>query len=182
VGRSLVSGAVTGSGAEVVLIAAVAANRVIARDGRLPWHLPADLARFRALTMGHHMIIGRRTWESLEEPLDGRTVVVLSRNPGFRAHGAIVVGSLQDALEVAAGDRAVFIGGGGEVYRAALSRADRVELTTVHSSFEGDVLFPELDPGRWREVARADHPADSANPVPYSFVTLVASGGERFHT
>lgn len=163
---------------EVVLIAAVSANWVIGRNGALPWHLPADLARFRALTLGHHMIIGRRTWESLEEPLDGRTVVVLSRDPRYVAPGAVVAPSLEAALAVASGDPVVFIGGGTEVYRAALPRADRVELTRVHASFEGDTRFPDLDPTRWREVAREDHPADRTNPLAYSFVTLVAAGGE----
>jgi dihydrofolate reductase len=160
-------------GSEVVVIAAVAADRVIGRGGALPWRLPADLARFRALTMGHHMIIGRRTWESLEEPLDGRTVVVLSRDSSFRVSGAVVVRSLEAALAVASGDPEIFVGGGSEVYPVALPRADRIELTLVHASFDGDTLFPELDPARWREAAREDHAADAANPIAYSFVTLV---------
>lgn len=158
------------------MIAAVAANRVIGRGGALPWRLPADLARFRTLTLGYHMIIGRRTWESLEEPLDGRTVVVLSRDPRYEAPGAVVVPTLEAALAVASGDPVVFIGGGSEVYGAALPRADRIELTMVHASFEGDTRFPELDPTRWREVAREDHPADQANPLPLSFVTLLPVG------
>ena len=161
------------SPSELVLIAAVADNRVIGRGGGLPWHLPADLARFRALTLGHHMIIGRRTWESLEKPLDGRTVVVLSRDPSYEAPGGAVVGSLDEAIAVAAGDPTVFVGGGTGVYRAALPRANRIELTLIHASFEGDARFPELDPTSWREVAREDHEADGANPYPYSFVTLL---------
>jgi dihydrofolate reductase len=100
-------------------------------------------------------------------------VVVLSRDPRFRVSGAVVVRSLEAALAVASDDPVVFIGGGREVYRAALPRADRVELTLVHARVGGDTLFPELDPARWREAAREDHAADDANPIAYSFVTLV---------
>ena len=154
------------------MIAAVAADRVIGRGGALPWRLPADLARFRALTLGHHMIIGRRTWESLEEPPDeadrgGCPVIPVTRRPG-----AVVVRPWRLRSRSRPATRWSSSAGAARCTRA-LPCADRIELTMVHASFEGDTRFPELDPARWREVAREGHPADQANPLAYSFVTLV---------
>jgi dihydrofolate reductase len=142
----------------VALAWAQAANGVIGDRGALPWHLPEDLARFKALTMGATVVMGRATWESLPErvrPLPGRTNVVLSRRPGWTAPGATVVGSLAAAIEAAEGD--VWVIGGAGVFAAALPLADRVEVTELQDAFDGDVRAPALD-GRWREVAR--EPAD----------------------
>lgn len=139
---------------EINLIAAVADNGVIGRDNRLPWHLPGDLRRFKALTMGHVMVMGRRTWESIGRPLPGRTSVVMSRDPEYRAEGAVVVHSLDEAIRVAenGGEEELFVIGGARIYARALPRADRLYLTRVHAEVPGDARFPDIDPARWRRV------------------------------
>jgi len=148
----------------VSLIAAVASNGVIGRNGGLPWHLPADLRRFKELTMGHHLLVGRTTWETINRPLPGRAFVVVSRRPGYEAPGASVVDSLDAGLRLAeqAGDREPFVAGGAAIYREALERdlVDRVHLTTIHRSYEGDTRFPDWDRSGWRLVSRESHPAD----------------------
>lgn len=138
----------------IALLVAMARNRVIGIQGRLPWHIPADLKRFKALTMGHHIVMGRKTWESIGRLLPGRTTVVVTRRKGYPVSGGLVVHSLEDALAAAAADDEIFIIGGGELYREALSYADRIYLTEVDADFEGDTWFPELDPGQWREASR----------------------------
>jgi len=140
---------------------------VIGRDGRLPWHLPADLKRFKAQTIGRPMIMGRKTFESFPSPLPGRRHIVLTRDRGWAAEGAEVAHSVEDALALAGDDAAVI--GGAEVFALFLDRADAVELTEVHAKPEGDATVPAFT--GWREVAREDHPADGARPA-YSFVTL----------
>jgi dihydrofolate reductase len=147
------------------LIVAMARNRVIGRDGKLPWHLPADLKRFRALTMGHHILMGRKTWESIGRPLPGRASIVITRTAGYAAAGATIVHSLNDALESARGDSEVFVIGGAEVYRDALPLADRIYLTELQADFEGDVLFPAFAAGQWRAGEREHHPADGDRPA-----------------
>ncbi|GIG21884.1 dihydrofolate reductase [Cellulomonas chitinilytica] len=136
------------------LIWAQTPDGVIGREGALPWRLPEDLARFRTLTQGHPVIMGRATWESLParfRPLPGRDNIVLSRTPGFVAEGARVVASLDDAFALVA-DRDAWVMGGGAVYAATLPRADRVEVTVVDTTVEGDTWAPPLDDGRWRLV------------------------------
>jgi dihydrofolate reductase len=128
----------------ITLIAAVAENGVIGAAGRMPWHLPADLARFRAITTGHPVIMGRRTYESIGRPLPGRTTIVLSRTPGYGAPGCIVVPSAAEALAAAGGAAEVFIAGGAQVYRQFLPLAQRIHLTLVHAAPPGDTLFPPL--------------------------------------
>jgi len=156
----------------VSLIVAAAANGVIGRDGGLPWRLPADLRHFKRTTMGHHLIVGRRTWEEVGRPLPGRTMVVVTRDPALQIPEAVVVHSLQEAVAVAvgAGDDEVFVAGGGQIYRQAMPMADRIYLTRVHVDVEGDTTFPELDGEAWRLVSREDHEADERNPYPYSFL------------
>ncbi|MBU6282947.1 dihydrofolate reductase [bacterium] len=160
----------------VTLVAAVAENGVIGRDGTLPWRLSADLRRFRELTTGHHVVMGRRTWESIGRPLPGRTNVVLSRDPFFRPEdeSVVVEPSLEDALARArrAGETELFVIGGAEVYALALPVADRIELTRVAARVEGDVRFPPLDPTEWSEQAVGSHPADDRNEHAFAFVTL----------
>lgn len=151
----------------ITLILARADNGVIGRDGGLPWRLPADLKRFKAMTMGKPMIMGRKTFESFPAPLPGRRHIVLTLDRGWSADGAEVVHSVDEALALA-GD-AAFVIGGAEVFALLLDRADRIELTEVHVAAEGDVSVPAFT--GWREVARADHPADGERPA-YSFVTL----------
>lgn len=151
----------------LTLILARADNGVIGRDGGLPWHLPADLKRFKALTMGKPMIMGRKTFESFPAPLPGRRHIVLTRDPAWRAEGAEVARSPDEALRLAGGDAALI--GGAEVFALFADRADRVELTEVHCAAAGDTIVPPL--AGWREVAREDHPAEAGRPA-YSFVTL----------
>lgn len=136
------------------LIAAVAANGVIGDRNDLPWHLPEDLKHFRALTMGHPIIMGRRTWQSLGRPLPGRRSLVVSRDPAFRAEGAEVFPSLEAALAAAASATEVFVIGGAALYRTALPQADRLYITEIRRDFAGDTRFPEYDRGAWRESAR----------------------------
>lgn len=143
----------------------MARNRVIGRDGKLPWHLSADLKRFKAITLGHHIIMGRKTWESIGRPLPGRTSIVVTRNPSYVAAGATVVSSLAAALESARGDTEVFVIGGAEVYRDALPQADRIYVTELQADYEGDVHFPPLIPAQWRAGKRERHAAEDDKPA-----------------
>ena len=142
-------------------------NGVIGRDGNLPWHLPADLKRFKAQTIGRPMIMGRKTFESFPSPLPGRRHIVLTRDSSWTAAGAEVAHSVEEALALAGDDAAVI--GGAEVFALFADRADRIELTEVHASPEGDATVPPFQ--GWREIAREDHAADGSHPA-YSFVTL----------
>lgn len=162
--------------ARLTLIAAVARNGVIGRTengvGRLPWRLPEDLKHFKALTMGHPMIMGRKTWESLPGQLPGRPHIVVTRNPGYRAEDATVVGSVAEAIAAAGrmegGDEA-FVIGGAELYAQALAVADRLQLTEIAADFDGDTRFPAWDRSAWRETARETHCAEAS--WDYAFVT-----------
>ncbi|OYW87597.1 MAG: diacylglycerol kinase [Sphingobium sp. 32-64-5] len=154
---------------EIILILARADNGVIGREGRLPWQIPADLRRFKALTMGNPMIMGRKTFDSLPGLLDGRRHIVLTRDPDWREEGAEAVGSVEDAIRIANAPHIAVIGG-GEIYHQFLPVADRLELTEVHVDAQGDVSIPMPDPAIWQEVARQDFPAEGARPA-YSFVT-----------
>jgi dihydrofolate reductase len=155
----------------VSLIVAVSSNGVIGRDGDLPWHLPADLRHFKRTTMGHHLIIGRATWDEVGRPLPGRTMVVVTRNRDFTAEDVLVANSVEEALALVGDDAEPFIGGGAEIYRRALGedRVDRIYLTRVHAHIEGDTYFPTVDWDRWLLADRVDHPADEKNSYPYTF-------------
>ncbi|WP_133366412.1 dihydrofolate reductase [Qipengyuania sediminis] len=150
-------------------ILARATNGTIGREGALPWHLPADLKRFKALTMGHAMIMGRKTFESFPAPLPGRRHIVLTRDPSWRAEGAEVAPSPAKALAMAGPEAWVI--GGAQVFALLLPSCDRVELTEVHGDFAGDVTMPPLG-GEWREIAREEHEAEADRPA-FAFVTLV---------
>ena len=154
----------------ISIIVAMARNRVIGVGNRLPWHLPADLKHFRSLTMGHHIVMGRKTYESIGRPLPGRTMVIVSRNPVYTAPGCSVCASIDQALALAAGDNEVFVIGGVALYRQAIERAQRIYLTEVAADVEGDVLFPPFDLAQWREVDRTLHPDDSKNRYSCAFV------------
>jgi dihydrofolate reductase len=162
----------------VSLIVAVSSNGVIGRDGGLPWHLPADLKHFKCTTMGHHLIIGRRTWEEVGKPLPGRTMVVVTRSRSFAPAGVEVVCSVERALELAAEDDEPFIGGGSQIYRIALARdlVDRVYLTRIHAEVEGDTFFPEFDLDDWELVSEEHHEADEKNEFPFSFLVYERTG------
>lgn len=155
----------------VSLIAALTANRAIGRDNALPWYVPADLKRFKTLTMGHTLVMGRRTFDSVGEPLPGRTNLVVTRQEGWAAPGVTVVHSLPEALETArrAGEEELFIAGGAEIYRLALPLADRLYLTRLETEIEGDAFFPELPPGAWRLTESEPHPATHAVPFAFRF-------------
>jgi dihydrofolate reductase len=155
---------------EVVLIYARAANGTIGQGGALPWRIPTDLKRFKALTMGKPMIMGRKTFESFGKPLPGRRHIVLTRRQDWHAEGAEVVHDLDAALALA-GEGEIAVVGGAEIYRLTLPLADRIELTEVHADFAGDTVMPELGPD-WRETARDEHPAEDGRPA-FAFVTLV---------
>jgi dihydrofolate reductase len=157
----------------VSIIAAVAENGVIGRDGRLPWKLSEDLQRFKRLTMGHTIIMGRRTWESIGRSLPGRRMIVVSRRPEYR----IDVGSIQVVLSLdaglrsaeSAGDSEAFIVGGAELYREALSRADRLYITRVLAKVDGDTVLPAIEFAAWRQKSAERHAADSKNDFPSRF-------------
>ena len=153
----------------VALIAAVARNGVIGIDKRLPWHLPDDLQRFRALTEGHTVIMGRRTWESLRAPLRNRQNIVVTRHREFRAAGCEKAASLADAIALVSLPEPVFVIGGEELYRAALPIAERLYLTEIEHDFEGDVRFPPYARGSWREIARERHCMDGLHSFAYAF-------------
>ena len=150
----------------------MAENRVIGRDGDLPWRLPEDLKHFKRVTLGKPVIMGRKTWDSLYvKPLPGRRNIVVTRNPDFRADGAEATMSVEDALaRVADAEEAVVIGG-ATLFEDALPVAGRFHLTEVHAAIDGDTFFPAFDRTGWREVSRVDHPADGDSPA-YSFVLL----------
>ena len=146
---------------EIVIIAAVAENGVIGRDGKLPWHIPEDLRRFRQLTLGHCVIMGRKTFESIGKPLEGRKNIVITSQKGYEAEGVAVVHSLEEAFEGCEGT--AFVIGGSSVFEETLPLASRLELTLIHRVVEGDVYFPPVGK-EWKEAAREDREG-------FSFVT-----------
>jgi dihydrofolate reductase len=153
---------------EIVLVVAIADNGVIGKNGGIPWHISADLKRFKALTLGHTIVMGRKTWDSLpKKPLPGRVNVVVTRQTDWRAEGAITASSLGQATAGTSGT--VMVIGGEEIYQRALPMASRIELTEVHKAFAGDAKF-DLDRRGWRETAREDHV--TADGLAYSYVTL----------
>lgn len=159
----------------LTILAAVASNGVIGKDNRLPWHLPEDLGRFKALTTGHAVIMGRKTWESLPakfRPLPQRLNIVVTRDPAFSAPGALVTHSLLEAIAAAGGAEA-FVIGGAEIFIDVLPLADRLELTELDGAYEGDVFFPDFDRSAWRESARVHDRLTTG--IAYAFVTYERS-------
>jgi dihydrofolate reductase len=153
----------------VSMIVAISENGVIGQDGGLPWRLSADLRRFKATTMGHHLIVGRRTWEELGAPLTGRRIVVVTRSSDLEVpDGVVLAPSLEAALQIAAGDAEPFIAGGAEIYKLGMSVSDRLYLTRVHAEVEGDTYF-EPDLVGWRLVSSEDHPASKRDDYPVTF-------------
>ena len=156
----------------IALIVAAAANNVIGRDGQLPWRLAADLRRFKALTMGKPIVMGRLTHESIGKPLPGRQNIVITRQRGYVADGCDVVASPDAAVEAAGGADEIMVIGGGEIYRAFLPCADRIHMTRVATEISGDAFFPELDSTAWQESVQEEGYADETNEFDYTFVTL----------
>lgn len=155
----------------IVLVAALARNRVIGADGDMPWHLPADLKRFKAITLGKPMVMGRKTFEAIGRPLPGRRTIVVTRDPDWRADGVEVALDLDSAIARASetAREEIIIAGGGQVYAQAIGRADRLRLTWIEVQPAGDAMFPDVDPAVWREVERADFPSDGDCPA-HAFV------------
>jgi dihydrofolate reductase len=162
---------------EIVLIVAVAENGVIGSKGVLPWRLKSDLKRFKAMTIGRPVVMGRKTFASIGRPLPGRTNIVVTRDPNFRARGAVVTTSLADARAIARGDALrhsateIAVIGGAEIYAQWIGMADRLEITEVHARPEGDTCFAPIDATAWKEVARMRHPAAGDDSADFSFVT-----------
>lgn len=151
------------------LIVAMAKNRVIGADGKIPWHLPNELQLFKSVTMGHHIVMGRKTWESIGRLLPGRTTVIVTRQKDYAAPGAIVVNALDEALARCAGDSEIFVIGGGELYRAALPMADRLYLTVVDAEPAGDTRMPEFEAARWKLVESRQFGRDARHAHDYRF-------------
>ncbi|TVR10480.1 MAG: dihydrofolate reductase [Salinarimonadaceae bacterium] len=162
----------------VAIVAAIAENGVIGRDNQLIWRLRSDLKRFRAITLGKPLVMGRKTYESIGKPLPGRRTIVMTRDPAFVAQGVVVARSFDAALELAdaaADDMAadeIVVAGGAEIYALALPRAQRLRLTLVRASPDGDACFPAYDRAAFREVSREDHPAGADDEHAFSFVDL----------
>jgi dihydrofolate reductase len=163
----------------IVLLAAVADNGVIGRDNALPFRQSTDLKRFKSLTMGKPVLMGRKTYRSIGKPLPGRTNIVVSRNGGFAAPGIVVAGSLDAALTAARGDalrrgvNEVVVIGGTDIFQQSMTLADRIEMTHVHTRPAGDTYFPPIDASRWREQARSEHPPGPRDEAAFSYVTYV---------
>ncbi|MGH6624544.1 MAG: dihydrofolate reductase [Burkholderiaceae bacterium] len=158
------------------LLVARARNGVIGRQGALPWRLPEDLAFFKRTTMGHPIVMGRKTWESIGRPLPGRRSIVVSRNGSYDAPGAEVVAGLEGALALCADASEIFVIGGAELYRLAMPRADRLLVTEIDADFDGDVLLPAIDRVAWRETARERHAPAADRAFGFDFVTYERAG------
>jgi dihydrofolate reductase len=162
---------------DIVFLVAAADNGVMGRDGGLPWRLKSDMARFKALTIGKPVVMGRRTFDSLPKPLVRRTNIVVTRDPAFTARGAVVTRTIERALETAQGDalrrgvNEIAVIGGAEIFNQLLYRADRVELTRVHDETEGDTMFADLPSAEWREIAREDHAPGAGDDASYTYLT-----------
>lgn len=161
---------------KLALIVAVAENRVIGRDNKLPWYLPNDLKYFKQTTLGKPVIMGRKTYESIGKPLPGRTNIVITRQTDYQPEGVKVVSTIEDAIQVAEsvclidGQEEAMVMGGAEIYGLTLPHCERLYLTEVHAEVEGDAWFPEYDKSEWSEVTREDFKAEGPNPFDYSFV------------
>jgi len=157
---------------ELTMIAAAAANNALGKDNDLIWHISDDLKRFKQLTSGHAIIMGRKTFESMPKALPNRTNIILTKKTDYQPEGAIVVNSVKAALALVKNYPQPYVIGGGEIYRLFMSYCDRIELTRVHHDFDADVFFPEIDKSIWKEVAREDIAASPAQPYDYSFITF----------
>jgi dihydrofolate reductase len=156
----------------VSFVVAIAENNAIGKENGLLWSLPKDMKHFKEITFGHTVIMGRRTFDSMGKPLPKRRNIVITRNSELKIEGAEVTNSLADALARCAQEEEVFIIGGAEIYKEALKRTDRIYLTRVHQSFDGDTFFPELNMEDWKETAREEHEPDDKNQIAFTFLTL----------
>ncbi|ETN95051.1 dihydrofolate reductase [Zhouia amylolytica] len=155
----------------ITIIAAAAENNALGKDNDLVWHLPDDFKRFKQLTTGHHIIMGRKTFESFPKPLPNRTHIVITRQSDYNPKGCIVVNSLEKALEISKNDETPFIIGGGEIYKLSMSVADKIELTRVHDEFEADTYFPEIDLNSWKLTRSEYHGKDDKHGFAFTYLT-----------
>lgn len=156
---------------KVTLIAAAGENNELGKDKDLVWHLPDDFKRFKKLTTGHYIIMGRKTFETFPQLLPNRTHVIITRKKDYNPDGTIVVNSLEKALEIAKDDPQPFVIGGGEIYKLALDKADVIELTRVHGSFDADTYFPNFNESNWTLVEKVEHPADERHKYSFTYLT-----------
>jgi len=156
----------------IAFVVAYDRGRAIGKDNRLPWRLPDDMRHVRNVTMGKPMIMGRRTWDSIGRPLPGRTSIVLTRDREFRCDGCLVARTPEEAMKLAGAVPEIIVFGGARVFEEFLPRADRIYLTEVETTVDGDTHFPAIDLAEWREIERTRHPADERHPYAFSFVTL----------
>ena len=159
----------------ISIIAALNERGGIGIDNHIPWHLPGDLSRFKKLTMGHHLILGRKTYQSIGKPLPGRKMIVLSRDPENKLEGSRVVASFEEGLNIArdAGESEAFVIGGAEIYQLALPITDRMYLTRVHTTSQADVYFPVFDPKNWLKICEQEFPGDQTDPLGYTFTYMI---------
>jgi dihydrofolate reductase len=157
----------------VILIAAAAQNNALGKNNQLLWHLPDDFKRFKSVTSGHYIIMGRKTFESFPKPLPNRTHVIITRQKDYQPEGCIVVDSMQKALEVSPKNEDVFVIGGGEIYNLAMPFADKIDLTRVHATCEADTFFPEINPGEWQLQSSEFHPKDEKHAYDFTFQEFI---------
>ena len=155
----------------ITLIAAMSDNRVIGKDNQLIWHFPEDLKHFKHLTSGHHVIMGRKTFESVGKPLPNRTNIIITRQTNYEAEGCLIAHSIKEALAMVKGDEQPFIVGGAEIYKQALDFANTIELTIIHGKYDGDSYFPEFDLSIWKLARGEKKEADAKHIHPYEFLT-----------
>ncbi|PQB07971.1 diacylglycerol kinase [Polaribacter filamentus] len=157
----------------ITIIAAISNNNALGKNNDLIWHLPADLKRFKKITSGHHILMGRNTFESIGKPLPNRTTIIITRNKNYFTDGCLIASSLEDAIELAKKDEEIYIIGGAQIYKYAIENnlVDALDVTLVHHEFEADVFFPVIDSKIWKEVSREDFKADEKNKFDYSFVS-----------
>ncbi len=157
----------------ISIIVAMAQNRVIGANNTMPWRCPEDLKYFKSLTMGHHMIMGRKTFDSIGKPLPGRVSVIVTRNRDLKIEGCIMAHSLDEAIAVCKDDNEIFIVGGAELYALALPMVNKLYITEIQQEFDGDTYFPEFDETKWLEIAREERHQDAPQPLSYHFVTYL---------
>ena len=157
----------------IILIAAVAENNALGKNNDLLWHLPNDFKRFKEVTSGHHIIMGRKTFESFPKPLPNRTHIIITRQKDFKYEGCIVVQNIEKAIEACPKNEAVYIIGGGEIYAQSIHLADQLDITRVHHSFDADVYFPEINPAIWELTNETLHPKDEKHLFDFTFQTFV---------
>lgn len=157
----------------ISIIVAMASNHIIGADNTMPWRCPEDLKYFKSLTMGHHMIMGRKTFDSIGKPLPGRVSVIVTRNRDLKIEGCIMAHSLDDAITACKDDDEIFIVGGAELYALALPVVNKLYITEIQQEFDGDTYFPEFDKTKWREVAREERHQGVPQPLSYHFVTYL---------